>query len=156
MDLRAEWLLRAPQRDARIAREAYTSVCAHAKRLVSVLILMAAIARGAAFEVYKEMSNGYVEPVYQEYMEKECRLSGIPFVAQPELALRYKGDPLEQTYRPDLVCFDAIIVELKAVKELADEDRAQVLNYLKSSGLRLGLLINFGHHPGVEIERFVL
>ena len=90
--------------------------------------------RGAAFEVYKEMSNGYVEPVYQECMEKECRLAGIPFTVQQKLKLQYKGEPLEQTYRPDLICFDAVIVELKAVKELTDEHRAQVLNYLKSSG----------------------
>jgi len=112
--------------------------------------------RGAAYEVYKEMGNGYVEPVYQECMEKELALQQIPFDAQREYTLRYKGDPLEHRYIPDLICFDVIVVELKAVKALTDEHKAQVMNYLKTAELRVGLLINFGHYPGVEIERIVL
>ena len=111
--------------------------------------------RGAVFEVYRKMGCGFVEPVYQECMEKELKISGIPFSAQQELKLQYKSEPLEQTYRPDLICFGLIIVELKAVKELADEHRAQVHNYLKASKLELGLLVNFGHYPSVEIERIV-
>ena len=111
--------------------------------------------RGAIFEVYKEKGCGFLEPVYQECLEKELRLRGLPFVSQCELRLTYKGEPLTQTYKADLICHE-IIVELKAVKEIAPEHRAQVFNYLKATGLRLGLLVNFGHHPQVEIERIVL
>jgi len=111
--------------------------------------------RGAVFEVYREMGSGFLEAVYQECMEKELRRTGIPFAAQPELKLRYKGEPLAQTYRPDLICYDEIIVEIKAVNSLSDEHRAQLHNYLKATGLRLGFLVNFGHYPKVEIERIV-
>jgi len=111
--------------------------------------------RGAVFEVYREMGCGFLEAVYQECLEREFRSRGIPAVAQQELGLLYKGEPLAQTYRPDFVCFDCVLVELKAVREIADEHRAQVHNYLKASGHRLGLLVNFGHHPGAEIERIV-
>lgn len=111
--------------------------------------------RAACFEVYKEKGCGFVEPVYQECMELELRLKGVPFTAQPTLRLEYKGRPLRSEYRPDLVCFDLIIVELKAVSALTDEHRAQVHNYLKAAGHRVGLLVNFGHHPRIEIERFI-
>ncbi len=112
--------------------------------------------RGAVFDVYKEMGNGYVEPVYQECMEKELAAQGIPCSAQQRYTITYKGDALTQEYIPDLICFDKIIVELKAVKEVADEHRAQVMNYLKITRMRLGIIVNFGHYPGVEIERIVL
>ena len=112
--------------------------------------------RGAIFEVYREKGCGFLEPVYQECLEKELRLRGVPFASQCELRLAYKGEPLVQTYKADLICYDKIIVELKAVKEIAPEHRAQVFNYLKATGLRLGLLVNFGHHPQVEIETIVL
>ncbi len=111
--------------------------------------------QGACFEVYKEKGPGYVEPVYQECMELELGFQGIPFDPQRRLALTYKGHPLMQGYVPDLVCFDKIIVELKAVRELTDEHRAQVFNYLKATGYRLGLLVSFGHFPKVQIERIV-
>ena len=112
--------------------------------------------QGAVFEVYRDMGCGFVESVFQECMEKELRMRGIPFAAQQELQIFYKGVKLEQTCKPDLICYGRIIVELKAVKTIAPEHRAQVINYLKASGLRLGLLVNFGHYPKVEIERFVL
>jgi GxxExxY protein len=108
---------------------------------------------GACFEVYREKGCGFLEPVYQECMEIELRLRGIPYTAQRPLALEYKGTPLQSKYQPDFVCYDKIIVELKAVNELADEFRAQVQNYLKATSFRLGLLINFGHYPKVELER---
>ena len=73
-----------------------------------------------------------------------------------ELILHYKGDRLEQVYKPDFICFDQIIDELKAAKELGNEHRAQVHNYLKATGFELGLLVNFGHYPKVEIERIVM
>lgn len=112
--------------------------------------------RGAIFEVYREMGSGFLEPVYQECLESELSSRGIPFVSQPELKLNYKGKPLRQTYRPDLICYEQIIVELKAVKTVAPEHKAQALNYLKATGLRLALLINFGSHPKVQVERLIL
>ena len=111
--------------------------------------------RGAVFEVYREMGCGFLEAVYQECLEKELGFREIPFFAQKELKLIYKGEALERTYKPDLICFDSIIVELKAVKELGDEHRAQLHNYLKATGMKLGLLVNFGHYPKVEIERII-
>jgi GxxExxY protein len=112
--------------------------------------------RGAVFEVYKEMGCGFVEAVYQECLEKELRRLNIPFAAQQELNLTYKQTPLLQTYRADLVCFETIIVELKVAKQIAPEHKAQLLNYLKASRLKLGLLVNFGSYPKAEIERMAL
>ena len=109
--------------------------------------------RGACFEVYKEKGYGFVEAVYQECLELEFSLQGILFVPQPRLELAYKGRKLRSEFQPDFICFSQVVVELKAVKELAGEHRAQVHNYLKATGHRVGLLVNFGHHPGVEIER---
>jgi GxxExxY protein len=112
--------------------------------------------QGAVFEVYREMGCGFLESVYQECLEKELTLRGIPFVAQQELRLFYKGEELTQFYKPDLICFDTIIVELKALREVTGEHRSQVLNYLKSTGMKLGLLVNFGGHPKATVERIVL
>jgi GxxExxY protein len=111
---------------------------------------------GACFEVYKEKGNGFVEPVYQECLELEFGFQKIPFSPQSTLRLNYKGVELKQRYIPDFLCYDKIILEIKAVKQLTDEHRAQVLNYLKATGLRLGLLVNFGHYPKVEYERIIL
>lgn len=111
---------------------------------------------GACFEVYKEKGCGFLEAVFQECLELEFTLQGIPFVAQPELALSYKGRPLRQRYKPDFVCHDKVLVELKAVSKLTDEHRAQVINYLHATGLKVGLLVNFGHYPKVEHERIVV
>ncbi|HOY58520.1 MAG TPA: GxxExxY protein [Verrucomicrobiota bacterium] len=111
---------------------------------------------GACFEVYKEKGCGFLEAVYQECLELEFRMQGVLFVPQKPLALAYKGQPLKQRYTADFICYDKIIVELKAVSALADEHRAQVLNYLHATGFKLGLLVNFGHHPKVEYERMVL
>lgn len=111
--------------------------------------------RGAIFEVYREMGCGFLEVVYQECLEKELQLKRIPFIAQQELKLMYKGTPLQQTYKPDLICYGSIILELKAVKEIRDEHRAQLHNYLKATRLKLGFLVNFGHYPKATIERIV-
>ena len=111
--------------------------------------------RGACFEVYKEKGCGFVEAVYQECLELEFSLQGILFVPQPRLELEYKGRKLRSEFQPDFICFSQVVVELKAVKELAGEHRAQVHNYLKATGHRLGLLVNFGHFPKIEIERIV-
>ena len=102
------------------------------------------------------MGSGYLEAVYQECLAIEFRLRGIPFAASPALSLTYKGEALVQRYIPDFTCFGEIIVELKAVRELAPEHRAQVLNYLKGSRLRLGLLVNFGGGGKAKVERIVL
>jgi len=110
---------------------------------------------GVCFEVYREKGCGFLEAVYQECLEIELRFQGIPFVAKQPLPLEYKGTLLKVRYEPDFICFDKIILELKAAKELADEHRAQVQNYLKAAGYQLGLLVNFGHYPKVEIERIV-
>jgi GxxExxY protein len=111
---------------------------------------------GACFEVYKEKGCGFLEAVFQECLELELSEQAIPFVAQPSLNLEYKGRPLKQTYAPDFVCYDRIILEIKAVTALNDEHRAQVHNYLRATGHRLGLLVNFGHFPKVEAERIAL
>jgi GxxExxY protein len=109
--------------------------------------------QGAIFEVYREMGCGFLEAVYQECLEKEFRSRELPFEAQKELLLSYKSQPLSQTYKPDFICYGNIIVELKSVKEIASEHKAQLLNYLKATGLELGLLVNFGAYPKVEIVR---
>ena len=111
---------------------------------------------GACFEVYREKGCGFLEAVCQECMEIELQLRGIPFVAQKPLFLEYKGRPLRSQYVPDFTCGNQIILELKAVTELTDEHRAQVHNYLKATGHKLALLINFGHYPKLEIERIIL
>lgn len=111
---------------------------------------------GACFEVYKEKGAGFLEPVYQECLEIEFDLQKIPYVAQDELMLNYKGRILRQSYKPDFVCFNRIIIEIKAVTALADEHRAQLHNYLRATGMRLGLLVNFSHFPQLEHERIIL
>ena len=111
---------------------------------------------GACFEVYKEKGCGFTESVYQECLRLEFQRQGIPFVAQPIFDLEYKGTKLEQYFKPDLVCFGSIIVELKALSKLIDEHRAQALNYLHATKFRLCLLVNFGHQPKVEYERIVV
>ena len=111
---------------------------------------------GACFEVYKERGCGFLEAVYQECLEMELGDRKIPFRAQVPLALNYKGRPLKSKYVPDFICYDKIIVELKAVTALSDEHRAQVQNYLRATGMKLGLLVNFAHYPKLEYERIVL
>jgi GxxExxY protein len=110
---------------------------------------------GACFEVYKEKGCGFLEAVYQECLALELGLRGFPFVEKPTVSLSYKGHTLKHTYDPDFVCYEKIVVEIKAVSALADEHRAQVHNYLKATGMRLGLLVNFSHHPQLEYERIV-
>jgi GxxExxY protein len=112
--------------------------------------------QGAVFEVYREMGCGFLEAVYQECLGKELSKRGIQFVEHPELKLSYKGEPLRQTYIPDFICHQSIVIELKALTATTGEHKAQVLNYLKATGMRLGLLANFGCHPKATVERIVL
>ncbi|MGC2353844.1 MAG: GxxExxY protein [Candidatus Udaeobacter sp.] len=108
---------------------------------------------GACFEVYNEKGSGFLEPVYQECLGIEFEYQGIPAIAKPSLTLSYRGRLLAQTYQPDYVCCEKIIVELKAASALTEEHRAQLLNYLHATGFELGLLVNFGHYPKLEYER---
>jgi GxxExxY protein len=110
---------------------------------------------GACFDVYNEMRCGFLEAVYQECLEIELGTRSIPFIPQAQLKLVYKGNTLKQVYIPDFLCYDRIVVEIKAVSDLNDEHRAQIHNYLKATGHRLGLLVNFGHHPKLQYERIV-
>src|SRR3954453_24050862 len=110
---------------------------------------------GACFEVYKQKGCGFTESVYQECLSIEFELQNIPFVAQPIIDLEYKGTLLAQTFRPDFICFDKIIVELKAIPLLIDINKVQVMNYLNATRYLLGLLVNFGHYPRLEWERYV-
>lgn len=110
---------------------------------------------GACFEVYKEKSCGFHEPVYHECLSIEFGLQAIPAISKPRLELDYKSRKLEQGFQPDFVCFGKLIVELKALSHLAEEHDAQVMNYLKATGFKLGLLVNFGHHPKLEYRRIV-
>jgi GxxExxY protein len=108
---------------------------------------------GACFEVYRDKGCGFLEAVCQECLEIEFQMQGILFVPKKPLGLTYKGRSLKQRYEPDFICFDKIILEIKAVSALVDEHRAQVINYLNATGFKLGLLINFGHYPKLEWER---
>ncbi len=112
--------------------------------------------QGAIFEVYKEMGNAWHEEVYQQCLERELALRGIPFEAKKELPIFYKGKAIDKKYIPDVFCYGKIILELKAVGEVADEHRRQLLNYLRITKCKLGLLVNFGAYPRVGIERYVL
>jgi len=111
---------------------------------------------GACFEVYKRMGCGFLEAVYQECLEIEFEQREIPFEAQKELSLTYRGNALQQKYVPDFVCYDKIFLEIKACSNLTDEHYAQLLNYLHGSGIRVGLLANFGHYPKLGYKRMVV
>lgn len=110
---------------------------------------------GACFEVYNDKGPGFLEAVYQECLEIEFTLRKIPFIAHAELQLSYKGRALKKHYQPDFLCYDKIVVEIKAASALSDEFRAQVHNYLKATTMRLGLLVNFGHKSSLEYERII-
>ena len=110
---------------------------------------------GACLEVYREKGCGFLEGVYQECLEIEHEYQHIPFVPHQSLRLFYRGKELKQKFIPDFICYRRIIVEIKAVKNLTDEHRAQVINYLNATGYQLGILVNFGGHPKLEWERLV-
>jgi len=110
---------------------------------------------GACFDVYNEKGCGFLEAVYQECLAIEFSLRNVPFAAQKKLDIEYKGYKLNQTYSPDFLCFDKVVLEIKAVEQLADEHRAQLINYLNAAGCEIGLLVNFGHFPKLEYERLI-
>ena len=111
---------------------------------------------GAAMEVYYQLRPGFLEPIYQEAFQIELGRRGIPFEPQQELRIRYKGELLDKKYVPDLVCFNQIIVEIKACDRLISPNVAQLLNYMRMTQARGGLLINFGSRPKLEWKRYVL
>ncbi|MCK5520066.1 MAG: GxxExxY protein [Candidatus Marinimicrobia bacterium] len=112
--------------------------------------------RGACFEVYKTLGSGFLEAVYQESLSLEFSNQKIPFISQPIIDIKYKEQLLSKKYIPDFICYDKIILELKAVNIITNEFRAQLLNYLNITGYKVGYLVNFGHHPKIEIDRMVL
>ena len=109
---------------------------------------------GAALEVHRTLGPGFLEAVYQEALAKELGLRSVPFRTQCEIPVFYKGDRLSTTYRADFICFDSVILELKAIRQMTSIEEAQVLNYLKASGLSTALLLNFGA-PSLQQKRFV-
>ena len=111
---------------------------------------------GAAFDVYNKLGHGFLEAVYQEALEIEFQRRNIPYEREKELKIIYDGVELKQTYKADFVCYEKIIVELKAVSELDDAHRSQVYNYLHATGYKLGLLYNFGCSDELEKERIVV
>ena len=110
----------------------------------------------AAFEVHSQMGHGFLEEVYHESLELELAQRGISHASKPKLSLFYKGRMLKKQYETDLIVIGEIIVELKAVKALAAEHEAQLINYLRATGKRVGYLVNFGAFPKLEWKRFVL
>ena len=108
---------------------------------------------GACFEVYKQKGCGFSEAVYQECLSIEFEMQKIPFAAQPKIQLEYKGRILTQFFQPDFVCFEKIIVEIKALPAILEINKSQALNYLNATNFDLALLVNFGHFPKLEYKR---
>ena len=109
---------------------------------------------GAAMEVHKELGCGFLEAVYQEALGREFATQEIPFRSQPIIEIKYKGKSLEKKYQPDFICYEEIIVEIKALTKLSGVEEAQLINYLKATELKIGLLLNFGA-KSLEHKRFV-
>ncbi len=109
---------------------------------------------GAAMEVHKELGCGFLEAVYHEALGKEFAYQAIPFKSQPIVKISYKGEFLNKTYQPDFICYDEVIVEIKALDKLSGNEQSQIINYLKASGFTTGLLINFGANS-LEYKRLI-
>jgi GxxExxY protein len=111
---------------------------------------------GAAMEVYWQLGHGFLEPVYQEALDIEFRQRRIPFQAQEEIVIYYKGEPLKKKYEADFICYGKIVIELKALEGLCGRDVGQLLNYMKATRFNVGLLINFGSSVKLEWRRYVI
>jgi GxxExxY protein len=110
---------------------------------------------GACIEVHKELGSGFLEGVYQEALEMEFENLGIPFEREKELLIYYKNRKLQKRYKSDFICFNQILIELKALNHLTSEHESQIINYLKVTNLKVGLLFNFGE-KSLKHKRFVL
>jgi len=110
---------------------------------------------GAAMEVHRELGSGFLEAVYQEALSIEFGLKKIPFKKEIELPIRYKEAVLSTSYRADFICYDDVIVELKAITQMTGKEETQIINYLKATRLKIGLLLNFGSSK-LEYKRFIL
>ena len=110
---------------------------------------------GAAIEVHRELGNGFLEAVYEEAMAIESQQRNIPFECQVRLPVRYKGNLLQKEYIADYIGYGKIIVELKCISRLTTVDEAQIIHYLKATGMRVGLLVNFGSREKLEWKRFI-
>jgi GxxExxY protein len=110
---------------------------------------------GAAMEVYNRLGPGFLEPVYQEALAIEMAHRAIPLKEQVEIKITYRDQPLKKTYVADYLCYDKVIVEIKAINSLTSREEAQTINYLKATGYKVGVLINFGAHPSLEWKRIV-
>ena len=109
---------------------------------------------GAAMEVHKELKNGFLEPVYQEALAKEFAIQNIPSEKESLINIYYKGEKLEKYYKADFICYNEIIIELKALNDLTSEHESQLINYLKATNKKLGILINFGK-PSLQYKRII-
>src|SRR5690242_6229215 len=109
---------------------------------------------GAAFQVHRELGSGFLEAVYQEALAREFSLQNMQFQREVPLPICYKGECLRTIYRADFVCFDSVVLEIKAKTELGEFEKAQIIHYLKATGLKKGLLLNFGCRS-LEYRRFV-
>ena len=110
---------------------------------------------GCIYSVNRKLGSGFLESVYQEALEIELKRANIPFISQQELEIFYDGIPLTQKFIADIVCYSQIIIELKAVSKINDQHKAQLLNYLSITNMKLGLLVNFNSFPKAEIIRMV-
>ena len=110
---------------------------------------------GACMAVHRELGHGFLEPVYQEALALELTRSSIPFEREKELSIIYKGVELKSYYKADFICYDQIILELKALDALSNDHVSQLMNYLKATDLKVGLLANFGA-PSLQYKRYVL
>ena len=110
---------------------------------------------GACMEVHKNLGTGFLEAIYQEALVVELDLQNIPYLREKSLNVNYKGHMLNKSYFADFVCYDKIILELKALSAICKEHEAQLLNYLKATGYKLGMIINFGE-PSLKFKRKVL
>ena len=112
--------------------------------------------QGAIYNVYNNLGSGFLEAVYQECLELKFANLNIPYMAQYNIDILYNGMKINQKYRADIICYEKIIIEIKAVKEISEIHIAQLINYLKATGIKLGLLVNFGSYPKAEIKRYIL
>lgn len=110
---------------------------------------------GAAMIVHSELGRGFLETVYQQALAIELKEQGIPFTQEVGLPVSYKGQPLDAFFRADFICFGEVVVELKAISTTTKADEAQLLNYIKATGLQRGLLLNFGA-KSLQFHRKVL